>query len=92
VNRLPTGFTADTQVHADFVSGNRELAGLGARLLAPRTIRLSRSPHQELRGGLDWTWAGSRCGRWPPRDTPPNTPAPAARPHHAGGGKSPALR
>jgi hydroxyacylglutathione hydrolase len=47
---LRVAFTADTHVHADFVSGCRELAGLGARLLAPAGSGLS-FPHQELRGG-----------------------------------------
>ncbi|HEY5990608.1 MAG TPA: hypothetical protein VIV12_30080 [Streptosporangiaceae bacterium] len=32
---LRVGFTADTHVHADFVSGSRELAAADARLLAP---------------------------------------------------------
>lgn len=49
-NGLRIAFTADTHVHADFVSGSRELAGLGARLLAPAGSRLS-FPHQELRAG-----------------------------------------
>ena len=38
---LRVAFTADTHVHADFVSGGRELAGLGARLLAPAGSGLS---------------------------------------------------
>lgn len=47
---LRVAFTADTHVHADFVSGSRELAADGARLLAPAGSGLS-FPHQELRDG-----------------------------------------
>jgi hydroxyacylglutathione hydrolase len=38
---LRIGFSADTHVHADFVSGGRELAGMGARLLAPAEAGLA---------------------------------------------------
>lgn len=38
---LTVAYAADTHVHADFVSGGRELAGLGARLLAPAAAALS---------------------------------------------------
>jgi hydroxyacylglutathione hydrolase len=54
---LRVAFTADTHVHADFVSGGRELAGLGARLLAPAGSGLS-FPHQELRDGEDLDLGG----------------------------------
>src|SRR5260370_36346707 len=47
---LRVAFTADTHVHADFVSGSRELAGQGARLLAPAASGLSFG-HEELSGG-----------------------------------------
>jgi hydroxyacylglutathione hydrolase len=49
---LRVAFTADTHVHADFISGGRELAADGARLLAPVASGLS-FPHEELRGGED---------------------------------------
>jgi hydroxyacylglutathione hydrolase len=49
---LRVAFTADTHVHADFISGGRELAADGARLLAPAASGLS-FPHEELRGGED---------------------------------------
>src|SRR5260370_14180150 len=49
---LRIGFAADTHVHADYVSGSRELAGLGARLLAPASSGLA-FPHEELRDGQD---------------------------------------
>ena len=49
---LRVAFAADTHVHADYVSGSRELAGLGARLLAPASSRLA-FPHEELRDGQD---------------------------------------
>ena len=47
---LRVAFTADTHVHADFVSGGRELAAGGARLLAPAGSGLS-FPHEQLRDG-----------------------------------------
>src|SRR6266568_3513506 len=54
---LGVAFTADTHVHADFVSGGRELAADGARLLAPAASGLS-FPHEELRGGEDLDLGG----------------------------------
>jgi hydroxyacylglutathione hydrolase len=56
-NRLRVAFTADTHVHADFVSGGRELAGLGARLLAPAGSGL-RYPREELRDGQELDLGG----------------------------------
>lgn len=38
---LTVRFAAETHVHADFVSGARELAGLGARMLAPAQAGLA---------------------------------------------------
>src|SRR6266700_4090226 len=49
---LGVAFTADTHVHADFVSGSRELAAAGARLLAPAGSGPS-FPHEGLRDGGD---------------------------------------
>src|SRR5260370_16476739 len=49
---LRVAFTADTHVHADYVSGSRELAGLGARLVAPAGSGLAFG-HEELRGGQE---------------------------------------
>ena len=37
---LTVAFTAETHLHADFVSGSRELAALGARVLAPAAAAL----------------------------------------------------
>jgi hydroxyacylglutathione hydrolase len=54
---LRVAFTADTHVHADFVSGSRELAGLGARLLAPAGSGLAFG-HEELRDGEDLDLGG----------------------------------
>ena len=56
-NRLRVAFTADTHVHADFVSGGRELAGLGARLLAPAGSGLIYQ-HEELRDGQELDLGG----------------------------------
>jgi glyoxylase-like metal-dependent hydrolase (beta-lactamase superfamily II)/rhodanese-related sulfurtransferase len=54
---LRVAFTADTHVHADYVSGGRELAGLGARLLAPAGSGLAFA-HEQLRGGQDLDLGG----------------------------------
>ena len=54
---LRVAFTADTHVHADFVSGGRELAAGGARLLAPAGSGLSFG-HEELRDGEDLDLGG----------------------------------
>jgi hydroxyacylglutathione hydrolase len=48
--RLRVGFSVETHLHADFVSGSRELAARGAELLAPRAARLE-FPHRGLDDG-----------------------------------------
>jgi hydroxyacylglutathione hydrolase len=67
---LRVGFTADTHVHADFVSGGRELAAGGARLLAPAGSGLS-FPHEELRDGQEVDLGGLTLR---PLATPGHTP------------------
>lgn len=47
---LLVAFAAETHLHADFVTGNRELAALGAEVLAPAAGKLV-WPHHPLRGG-----------------------------------------
>ncbi|HEY8557924.1 MAG TPA: MBL fold metallo-hydrolase, partial [Actinomycetes bacterium] len=37
---LTIAYTAETHLHADFLTGSRELAEAGARILAPRASRL----------------------------------------------------
>jgi hydroxyacylglutathione hydrolase len=54
---LRIGFAAETHVHADFISGGRELAGLGARLLSPAESGLAFG-HEELRGGQELDLGG----------------------------------
>jgi glyoxylase-like metal-dependent hydrolase (beta-lactamase superfamily II)/rhodanese-related sulfurtransferase len=54
---LRIGFVAETHVHADFVSGGRELAGLGAQLLAPVGSGLAFG-HEELRDGQEMDLGG----------------------------------
>jgi glyoxylase-like metal-dependent hydrolase (beta-lactamase superfamily II)/rhodanese-related sulfurtransferase len=54
---LRAGLAAETHVHADFVSGGRELAGLGARLLAPAGSGLAFG-HEELRDGQELDLGG----------------------------------
>ena len=43
--RLRVAFSAETHLHADFVSGSRELAARGAGVLAPRAARLAFEHH-----------------------------------------------
>jgi glyoxylase-like metal-dependent hydrolase (beta-lactamase superfamily II) len=70
-------WTLETHLHADFVSGSRELAAMGARVVAPAKSS---------------TWAARPCGRWQPPGTPPST-SPTSSPTAAGRwGCSPAGR
>lgn len=46
-HRLQLAFSLETHLHADFVSGSRELAHLGGTVLAPRAGRLE-FPHRGL--------------------------------------------
>jgi len=54
---LRAGFAAETHVHADFVSGGREVAGLGARLLAPAGAGLAFG-HEPMRDGQELDLGG----------------------------------
>ena len=47
---LELAFAAETHLHADFISGNRELAALGAEVLAPAGADLA-WPHRALHHG-----------------------------------------
>jgi hydroxyacylglutathione hydrolase len=47
---LRIAFAAETHLHADFISGSRELAAFGAGILAPLASKLS-LPHRGLEGG-----------------------------------------
>ncbi len=49
-HRLDLAYSAETHLHADFVSGSRELAAQGAQVLAPAAGR-SEFPHRGLRDG-----------------------------------------
>lgn len=51
-NGLAARFVVETHLHADFVSGGRELAGAGAQLLAPAGSELS-FPHRPLEDGTE---------------------------------------
>jgi hydroxyacylglutathione hydrolase len=50
--RLRIGYAAETHLHADFLTGSRELAAAGARVLAPRASRLGFA-HQGLEDGQE---------------------------------------
>jgi hydroxyacylglutathione hydrolase len=69
--RLRIAYAAETHLHADFLTGSRELAAAdGAQVLAPRASR-SASPIAAWRTAKRSTWAGSPSGHWPPLGTPP---------------------
>jgi hydroxyacylglutathione hydrolase len=55
--RLRVGFAVETHLHADFVSGSRELAARGASVLAPRTAWLEFA-HQGLDDGEELDLGG----------------------------------
>lgn len=54
---LRIGFAVETHLHADFISGSRELAAQGASILAPRAAALQ-APYRGLDGGDDVELAG----------------------------------
>jgi len=49
---LQITFAVETHLHADFVSGSRELAAQGATILAPRAAKLEVA-HRGLDGGIE---------------------------------------
>jgi len=55
--RLRLAYTAETHLHADFVSGSRELAARGATVLAPAAAQL-KFPHRGLRDGDEMRLGG----------------------------------
>lgn len=68
---LRIGLTAETHLHADFVSGSRELAARGATVVATRAGELEH-PHHSLAGGETLDLGGltleairSRCSTGP---------------------------
>src|ERR671927_1277695 len=48
--RLQIAYAAETHLHADFLTGSRELAATGAEILAPRSSRLA-FDHRGLEDG-----------------------------------------
>jgi len=54
---LTARFAVETHLHADFVSGGRELVGIGAELLAPAGSHLS-FPHRPLEDGDELALGG----------------------------------
>ena len=69
---LKVAFAADTHLHADFLSGARQLA-------AADGAQVPRPPAAAGSGTAAWptarrpTWAGCGCARWEPRATPTST-------------------
>ncbi|MGH9153382.1 MAG: MBL fold metallo-hydrolase [Acidimicrobiales bacterium] len=56
---LDVAYSADTHLHADFVSGGRELAALGATVLAPAAAGLE-TPHRGMAHGDELDLGGLR--------------------------------
>src|SRR5919198_4755595 len=54
---LSIAYTVETHLHADFVSGSRELAALGAQVVAPRAAHLE-FPARGLEHGDDLDLGG----------------------------------
>lgn len=70
---LRVAFAADTHLHADFLSGTRQLAADdGAAILASDAGRRG-SRTAAWTTGMRSTSVDCGCGRWPPRGTPTNT-------------------
>jgi hydroxyacylglutathione hydrolase len=67
---LTISHALETHLHADFVSGSRELAAIGAAILAPRAARLA-FPHVALDDGEDVDLGGLSLR---PIATPGHTP------------------
>jgi hydroxyacylglutathione hydrolase len=57
--QLTPRYVVETHLHADFISGGRELAARGARLLAPRDSALA-FPHEPLTDGDEVDLGGLR--------------------------------
>ena len=55
---LTIAFAAETHLHADFVSGGRELAARGAQVLAPAAGRHRVRPPWRCATATSWTSAG----------------------------------
>ena len=74
--RLRIAYAAETHLHADFLTGTRELAAAdGAQVLAPRTGGLGFA-HRGLEDGEEVDLGGLTLRvRWPPPATPPSTSA-----------------
>src|ERR671930_2561063 len=71
---LRLAFAAETHLHADFVSGSRELAATGATVLAPAAARLE-FPHRGLGDGDEVDLGGLSLRALA---TPGHTPEPLA--------------
>ena len=65
-------FSLETHLHADVVTGSRELATQGATVVAPAAGRLE-WPHRPVGDGEVIDLAGCRCGHSRPRATHPST-------------------
>jgi glyoxylase-like metal-dependent hydrolase (beta-lactamase superfamily II) len=69
-HRIRFSYSLETHLHADFVSGSRELAAGGAQILAPRDARLAYG-HTGLEDDEDFDLGGLRLQ---PIATPGHTP------------------
>src|SRR5437899_10137276 len=56
---LSLAYAVETHLHADFVSGSRELAAMGATIVAPRDAHLE-FPHRPLDGDEELDLGGLR--------------------------------
>ena len=73
--RLQISYTAETHLHADFLTGSRELAAAeGAHVFAPRASRLGFA-HRGLEDGQEVDLGGLTLQVLATPGTPPSTPA-----------------
>jgi glyoxylase-like metal-dependent hydrolase (beta-lactamase superfamily II) len=70
--RLQIAYAVETHLHADFVSGSRELAARGARVVATRGAELG-FPHQGLEDQEELELGGLALAPSPPPATLPST-------------------
>ena len=60
---LTVAFAADTHLHADFLSGARQLGATGGTRVLASAAGTGSSPIPGCATATRWTWVGCGCGR-----------------------------
>ena len=71
--RAAVAYAADTHLHADFLSGARQLAATEGATVLASAAGAREFAHSGLATATRSTSAGCACGPWPPRGTPTST-------------------